>query len=137
MYKPEFSRGPVATRQRARRRLLSGLLAVAGLPAAVAAQGRLDPLERERLRQELREAREERMRHRGAHHERGDLGQRTPPERGDFQGPRHRMAHGVADRASPGGAPDPRPGEDARRRMTFEEREALRMQLREQRPVRD
>ena len=103
---------------------------------AVHAQGRMDPVERERLRHDLREqAREERHRSRERHPARegaqggarraDSMTQRPPPQSSEGRAwPSPRAPHG------PG-------GDDGRRRLTPEERDALRMQLRERRQGRD
>ena len=93
-------------------------------------QSRLEPHERERLRHELREqAREERHRMREERHRMRDAG---PPADGALPG--HAPAprpYGRADWRSE--APEPGRQGDARARMSPEEREALRLQLRERR----
>jgi uncharacterized membrane protein len=121
------------------RGLVWGLLMLSGLAVA---QPRLEPEERERLRHELREqAREERLRHREPARERrlaheAGLGQSHEPS-GDPGTPRRAIGSPYApvwhDHHS---GEAPHDGE-RRRRMSPEQRDELRMMLRERRRSRD
>ena len=128
-------------------RALATLLAVATLPAVAHPGGRLDPDERQRLRGELRQQmQEDRARMRAEHEERArlraeragdapgwrlgrwsDMAPGTPPMGGGPFGP---PAEGAPPPAS---ALTPPPAHPPPQRLSADEREQLRRQLREAR----
>lgn len=108
-------------------RALVALLALLVLASGALAQGRLEPHERERLRHELREqAREDRHRMRDQGPTRDDARRGVPPVHGPPARPVD-VAGWRSEALEPGRSGEPRP------RMSPEEREALRVQLRERR----